>query len=263
MKSIQSMIKLTTFIALGFSMATIAPALAIDLAETQAMTIAQGKPKIDPITIGPVIIIGPPRGIPTLIPVATPTCCPPMNTKVFGTFFKRIDPGNITSPYGLKFDPMGLGQGAQYTAMLDAYKSYYSLLNYLSSGQITNLTIGIYLVNGTDNGVNSAGNPNPPTATGTPIEQAFIGFNSSGTIAPAANAFFNTALQPNKWYGIQEYSYTNVSFKTNPQQAGFEESCNKQIQTWVRWQVMNGRMIRQTINDGKLESVELKGISEK
>jgi hypothetical protein len=190
------------------------------------------------------------------------TCCPPMDTKLFEQFFRRIE-GSITSPYGLKFDPVGLGVSSQYTSMLNAYQAYYNLLNYQSGGAITNLTIGIYLINGTDNGVDSAGNPNPPTPTGTPIEQAFIGFSNGPITQPAPNVFFNALLQPNKWYGIQEYSYTNISFKTNPQQAGFEESCNKQAKTWVRWQVSNGRLMRQTLNDGKLESVEVKAASAK
>jgi hypothetical protein len=241
------MINLTTFIALGFSVVTIAPAFAIDLVEPQTMTIAQSKPKIDPN-----ILIGPARppivGIPATS--STSSCCPPMNTKLFGTFFKRIDSGNITSPYGIKFDPVGLGLGTQYTSMLNAYQSYYTLLNYLSAGQITNLVIAIPLYGG--------GTGNTPVAAGAPLDQAFITFSNGPIVQPAANSFFNATLQPNVWYGIQEYSYTNISFKTNPQQAGFEESCNKQIQTWVRWQVINGRMMRQTINDGKVESVEVK-----
>jgi hypothetical protein len=179
------------------------------------------------------------------------TCCPPMDTKLFGSFFKRIDPGNITSPYGLKFDPAGLGFNAQYTGMLAAYQAYYNVLNYQSGGAITNLTIGVYLIDG--------GTGNTPVATVTPIEQALIAFSSSGNTPPLANAFFNTALQPNKWYGIKEYSYTNIAFSTDPRRAdaGFAESCNKETKTWVRWQLINGRMIRQTVNDGKLESIEL------
>jgi hypothetical protein len=183
------------------------------------------------------------------------TCCPPMDTKLFGSFFKRIDPGNITSPYGLKFDPVGLGFNVQYTDLLNAYKAYYNVLNYQSGGAITDLTIGVYLVDG--------GTGNTPVPTVTPIEQAFIGFSSNGITQPSAGAFFNTALQPNKWYGIKEYSYTNIAFPTSPKQAdaGFAESCNQEAKTWVRWQLINGRMIRQTINDGKLESIELNQLS--
>ncbi len=182
------------------------------------------------------------------------TCCPPMDNVLFGSFFKRIDPGNITSPYRLKFDPVGLGFGTQYTAMLNAYQAYYNVLNYQTGGAVTNLTIGVYLIDG--------GNGNlPVAATGSPLDQAFISFSNGPINQPAMNSFFNTALQPNKWYGIKEYTYPSTGFN-DPQQAGFAVSCNKDVKTWVRWQVINGRMMRQTINDGKLESVEVKAAAQ-
>ncbi len=217
------------------------------IAQTPIAQKLPGAGTVKPMPIPIVTPIG--IGTPTTKPAVASTCCPPMDNKVFGTFFKRIESGNITSPYALKFDPMGLGLGTQYTAMLNAYQSYYNLLNYLSSGQITDLTIGVYLFEG--------GNGDTPVVAGTQIGQAFINFSNGPIAQPPANSFFNTVLQPNKWYGIQEYSYPNIGFN-NPQQAGFAQSCNKQIQTWVRWQVINGRMMRQTINEGKLESVELK-----
>jgi hypothetical protein len=182
------------------------------------------------------------------------TCCPPMDNKLFGQFFKRIE-GNITSPYELKFDPVGLGFSSQYTGLLNAYQAYYNVLNYQTGGAVTDLTIGVYLIDG--------GNGNLPVAsTGTPLNQAFINFSNGPIAQPPANSFFNTALQPNQWYGIKEYTYPNTGF-SDPQRAGFAESCNKDVKTWVRWQVINGRMMRQTINDGKLESVELKAVSAK
>jgi hypothetical protein len=182
------------------------------------------------------------------------TCCPPMDTQLFGQFFKRIE-GNITSPYGLKFDPVGLGFSSQYTGLLNAYQAYYNVLNYQTGGAVTNLVIGVYLIDG--------GNGNLPVAsTGTPLNQAFISFSNGPINQPPANSFFNTVLQPNQWYGIKEYTYPNTGFG-DPQRAGFAESCNKDVKTWVRWQVINGRMMRQTINDGKLESVELKAVSAK
>jgi hypothetical protein len=247
---------LAAFLTVGLSVQGRVPAIA-------QTTIAQKLPGAG--TVQPVPIpIGKPIGIgsPITRPAAGATCCPPMDTKVFGTFFKRIESGNITSPYELKFDPVGLGLGTQYTAMLNAYQSYYNLLKYLSNGQITDLTIGVYLSNGTDNGVDSAGNPNLPTPVSPPIGQAFINFSNGPIAQPPMNSFFTPVLQPNRWYGINGYSYTNVGFN-NPQQAGFAPSCNKPIQTWVRWQVMNGRLMRQTINDGKLESVDVKAVSAK
>jgi hypothetical protein len=210
-----------------------------------------GTVKPMPIPIGKPIDIG----TPITKPAGASTCCPPMDTQVFGTFFKRIDPGNITSPYELKFDPMGLGLGTQYTAMMNAHQSYYTLLNYLSSGQITSLVIGVYL---NDGGTGD----NPVASSAAPLAQAFISFSNSGINQPAPNSFFTPALQPNRWYGINQYTYTNIGFD-KPQQAGFAQSCNKGIKTWVRWQVINGRLMRQTINDGKLESVDLKAVSTK
>jgi hypothetical protein len=220
----------------GFSVQGRVPAIA-------QTTIAQKVPGAGTVKTAPIEASLP-------VPAAISTCCPPMNTKVFGTFFKRVELGNITSPYRLKFDPVGLGLGTQYTAMLNAYQSYYNLLNYGSSGLITNLVIGVYLIDG-------GTADNPVASSGAPLAEAFISFSNSGINQPAANSFFTPALQPNKWYGINQYTYPSVGFD-NPQQAGFAQSCNKGVKTWVRWQVINGRMMRQTINEGKLESVELK-----